>query len=111
MSQPVTQFDKDDLEAIGLVKFDFLGLRTLTVIDRAVKNINRKRSEVGLELIDIEQLALDDQKVYSLICTGYTTGLFQLESRGMQELIQRLRPDHFDELIALVALFLSLIHI
>jgi DNA polymerase-3 subunit alpha len=105
MSQPVTQFDKDDLEAIGLVKFDFLGLRTLTVIDRAVKNINRKRSEVGLELIDIEQLALDDQKVYSLICTGYTTGLFQLESRGMQELIQRLRPDHFDELIALVALF------
>ena len=105
MSQPVTQFDKDDLEAIGLVKFDFLGLRTLTVIDWAVKNINRKQSAAGLELIDIEQLALDDSKVYSLVCTGYTTGLFQLESRGMQELIQRLRPDHFDELIALVALF------
>ena len=105
MSQPVTQFDKDDLEAIGLVKFDFLGLRTLTVIDWTVKNINRKQSAAGLELIDIEQLALGDSKVYSLICTGYTTGLFQLESRGMQELIQRLRPDHFDELIALVALF------
>ncbi len=105
MSQPVTQFDKDDLEAIGLVKFDFLGLRTLTVIDWAIKDINRKRSAAGFELIDIEQLALDDAKVYSLICTGHTTGLFQLESRGMQELIQRLRPDHFDELIALVALF------
>jgi DNA polymerase-3 subunit alpha len=105
MSQPVTQYDKDDLEAIGLVKFDFLGLRTLTVIDWSVKNINLKRSDTGRELIDIEQLALDDQKVYSLICTGYTTGLFQLESRGMQELIQRLMPDHFDELIALVALF------
>ena len=89
MSQPVTQYDKDDLEAIGLVKFDFLGLRTLTVIDWSVKNINLKRSDTGRELIDIEQLALDDQKVYSLICTGYTTGLFQLESRGMQELIQR----------------------
>ena len=105
MSQPVTQFDKDDLEAIGLVKFDFLGLRTLPVIDWAVKNINRKQSAAGLELVDIDQLVLDDAKVYSLICTGHTTGLFQLESRGMQELIQRLRPDHFDELIALVALF------
>ncbi|SVD37102.1 uncharacterized protein METZ01_LOCUS389956, partial [marine metagenome] len=105
MTQAVTQFDKDDLEAIGLVKFDFLGLRTLTVIDWAIRLVNETRAKKGQEPIDLEQLSPDDPKVYRLICTGRTTALFQLESRGMQELIQRLHPDHFDELVALVALF------
>ena len=105
MSQAVTQFDKDDLESIGLVKFDFLGLRTLTVIDWAVKLINHDRVEAGETELDLERLEPNDPDVYKLICTGRTTALFQLESRGMQELIQRLRPDRFDELVALVALF------
>tara|TARA_Y100000031_G_scaffold49031_1_gene56263 strand:- start:609 stop:4127 length:3519 start_codon:yes stop_codon:yes gene_type:complete len=105
MGQAVTQFDKDDLEAIGLVKFDFLGLRTLTVIDWALAAVNEYRRQQGEEPVQLGQLALDDAKVYRLICTGHTTALFQLESRGMQELIKRLQPDRFEELIALVALF------
>jgi len=105
MTQAVTQFDKDDLEAIGLVKFDFLGLRTLTVIDWAIGLVNETRAKQGQDAIDLEQLPADDPEVYRLICTGRTTALFQLESRGMQELIQRLQPDHFEELVALVALF------
>ena len=105
MTQPVTQFDKDDLEAIGLVKFDFLGLRTLTIIDWALDLVNARRAKSGEDPIVLDSLELDDPKVYRLICTGRTTALFQLESRGMQELIQRLKPDHFEELVALVALF------
>ena len=105
MAQPVTQFDKDDLEVIGLVKFDFLGLRTLTVIDWAMKEVNRVRKKLSLEAMNIEDVPLDDAKVYAAVSSGHTTALFQLESRGMQELIQRLKPDHFEELIALVALF------
>ena len=105
MAQAVTQFDKDDLEAIGLVKFDFLGLRTLTVIDWATSLANETRQKKGEPPIDLEALTPDDSKVYRLICTGKTTALFQLESRGMQELIQRLQPDQFEELVALVALF------
>ena len=105
MTQPVTQFDKDDLEAIGLVKFDFLGLRTLTIIDWAVALVNEQRRTGGEQPVLLDMLEPDDANVYDLICTGRTTALFQLESRGMQELIQRLRPDHFDELVALVALF------
>ena len=105
MAQPVTQFDKDDLETIGLVKFDFLGLRTLTVIDWAMKEVNRVRKTLSLEAINLEDVPLDDPKVYAAVSSGHTTALFQLESRGMQELIQRLKPDHFEELIALVALF------
>ena len=105
MTQPVTQFDKDDLEAIGLVKFDFLGLRTLTIIDWALDRVNDRRARSGEDPIVLDSLELDDPKVYRLICTGRTTALFQLESRGMQELIQRLKPDHFEELVALVALF------
>ena len=105
MTQAVTQFDKDDLEAIGLVKFDFLGLRTLTVIDWATRLVNEARQMRGDPPIDLESLTPDDPEVYRLICTGKTTALFQLESRGMQELIQRLQPDRFDELTALVALF------
>ena len=105
MTQAVTQFDKDDLEAIGLVKFDFLGLRTLTVLNWATALVNESRAKKGQAPVDLEQLAPDDPEVYRLICTGRTTALFQLESRGMQELIQRLQPDHFEELVALVALF------
>ena len=105
MTQAVTQFDKDDLESIGLVKFDFLGLRTLTVIDWATRLVNETRQKRGESPMDLESLAPDDPDVYRLICTGKTTALFQLESRGMQELIQRLQPDRFDELTALVALF------
>ncbi len=101
MSQPVTQYDKDDLEAIGLVKFDFLGLRTLTVIHNAVKLVNEHRAEP----LVIEQLALDDKPTFELIKSGRTTGVFQLESRGMKEIITRLLPDRFEDLVALVALF------
>ena len=104
MSQAVTQFDKDDLESLGLVKFDFLGLRTLTVIDWTVLTINS--SDVGKgDGFDIEALALDDAPTFDLIRTGRATGLFQLESRGMQDLIRRLQPSSFEDLIALVALF------
>ena len=99
----VSQFDKDDVETAGLVKFDFLGLRTLTVIDWAVKMINGRKN-CG-EPIVIDALPLDDGAVYSLLQKGETTALFQLESRGMKELIKKLRPSTFEDIIALVALF------
>ncbi len=101
----VTQFDKDDVEAAGLVKFDFLGLRTLTIIDRAVKNIDAIRAAVGEPPLIIEQLPMDDAATYTLLKSGRTTAVFQLESRGMQDLIRRLRPDRFEDVVALVALF------
>ena len=101
----VTQFDKDDVEAAGLVKFDFLGLRTLTVIDRAVKIINARRAETGEALLDICQLPMDDKATYDLMAEAKTTAVFQLESRGMKDLIRRLKPDRFEDIVALVALF------
>ncbi len=94
----VTQLDKDDIETIGLVKFDFLGLRTLTIIDWALKTIADSS-------IDITTIPLDDPKVYELLKDCNTTAVFQLESRGMKDLIKRLQPDKFDEIVALVALF------
>ncbi len=100
----VTQFDKDDVEAVGLVKFDFLGLRTLTIIDWAVKHINRGR-KVDEEQLDITRLTLDDPKVFKLLQAANTTAVFQLESRGMKDLISRLQPDSFEDVVALVALF------
>ena len=103
--QLVTQLDKDDVEAIGLVKFDFLGLRTLTIIDKAVKTINAARAAAGEAPLDIAQLPIDDPKAYALLKSCKTTALFQLESRGMKDLIQRLKPDNFEEIVALVALF------
>lgn len=103
--QAVSQFDKDDLEAIGLVKFDFLGLRNLTIIDKAVKTINAQRKELGETPLVIEQLPIDDEQTYGLLKSCKTTALFQLESRGMKDLILRLKPDNFEEIIALVALF------
>jgi DNA polymerase III subunit alpha len=100
----VTQFDKDDVEAAGLVKFDFLGLRTLTIIDRAVALINRQRP-AGSAPLDIGTLPMDDPKSYALLKSCRTTAVFQLESRGMKDLIRRLQPDCFEEIVALVALF------
>ena len=101
----VTQFDMSDVEDIGLVKFDFLGLRTLTIIDWALKDINRIRKNNGESIIDIRKIKLDDALTYNLIQSTKTTAVFQLESDGMKKLIKRLKPDKFDDLIALVALF------
>ncbi|MEJ2675983.1 MAG: DNA polymerase III subunit alpha, partial [Acidihalobacter sp.] len=100
----VTQFDKDDVESIGLVKFDFLGLRTLTIIDWAVQNIDRRRGE-GEEPLNVNLLPLDDVATYDLLKRHQTTAVFQLESNGMQELIKRLQPDNFEDIVALVALY------
>ncbi|MDX9740175.1 MAG: DNA polymerase III subunit alpha [Gammaproteobacteria bacterium] len=97
---PVTQFDKDDVESVGLVKFDFLGLRTLTIIDRTVKTVNARGGA-----IEIESLPMDDQATFDLLKRCATTAIFQLESRGMKDLIKRLQPDCFEDITALVALF------
>ena len=101
----VTQFDKDDVEAVGLVKFDFLGLRTLTIIDWAVKAINVRRERAGIEPVDIIALPLDDPDTYALLSKGQTTAVFQFESRGMKEYIRKLQPSTFEDLIALAALY------
>jgi DNA polymerase-3 subunit alpha len=101
----VTQFDKDDVEAVGLVKFDFLGLRTLTIIDWALQDINAKQQKLGKPLVDITTIPRDDPASYKLLTNAQTTAVFQLESRGMKELIKKLKPDCFDDIIALVALF------
>ena len=100
----VSQFDKDDVERVGLVKFDFLGLRTLTIIERAVQNIRRAQKADGPAL-DIRRIPLDDPETYALLRRQETTAVFQLESRGMKDLIKRLQPDNFEEIVALVALF------
>ena len=100
----VTQFDKNDVETAGLVKFDFLGLRTLTIIDWAVKMINEQKAAAD-KPVDINSLPLDDEFVYRLLQRGETTAVFQLEARGMKELIKRLVPNCFEDIIALVALF------
>lgn len=101
----VSQYDKDDVESVGLVKFDFLGLKTLTVIDWAVKNVKALLPAIEAEKIDLNQIPLDDKASYDLLKRCETTAVFQLESRGMKELIKRLQPDNFEEIIALVALF------
>jgi len=104
-SHPITQFDKDDVEAVGLVKFDFLGLKTLTIIDRALRVINQTRSEQNEPPIDISLIPLNDVKTFKLLKAYQSTAVFQLESHGMRDLIKRLQPDCFEDLIALVALF------
>ena len=101
----VTQYDKNDVEDAGLVKFDFLGLRTLTIIAWALKMINPRRLQRGESELDINHIPLDDPNVFSLLQNADTTAVFQLESRGMKDLIKRLRPDTFEDIIALVALF------
>ncbi len=97
----VTQFDKDDVEAVGLVKFDFLGLRTLTIIDWAIKMIDQQ----GGEPLDINKIAMDDPEAFSLLQACQTTAVFQLESSGMKEMIGKLQPDCFEDIVALVALY------
>ena len=101
----VTQFDKNDVEAAGLVKFDFLGLRTLTIIDWALKIINPRLAVAGKPVIDIAHIPLDDQAAFDLLQQSKTTAVFQLESRGMKDLVTRLQPDCLEDMIALVALF------
>ncbi|NNC77870.1 MAG: DNA polymerase III subunit alpha, partial [Woeseiaceae bacterium] len=98
----VTQLDKDDVEAMGLVKFDFLGLKTLTIIDWAVRIINERLPE---KPVAIDQLPMQDKKTFHLLQKTQTAAVFQLESSGMRDLIKRMRPDQFDDLVALVALF------
>ena len=97
----VTQFDKDDAESIGLIKFDFLGLKTLTVIQNTVELINFSADSP----IDIKKITLEDKKTFSLLSSARTIGIFQLESPGMRDLIERMQPSRFEDIIALVALF------
>src|SRR5499427_1964479 len=101
----LSQLDKDDLESIGLIKFDFLGLKTLTVIDKALAGINAERAARGETPIDIDAIPMDDGKTYELLRHCRTTAVFQLESLGMRDLIKKLQPDRFDDLTAIVALF------
>ncbi|MBY6205700.1 DNA polymerase III subunit alpha [Halomonas denitrificans] len=101
----VTQFDKNDVEAVGLVKFDFLGLRNLTIIDWAMKSVNRARRQAGEDPIDLEALPLEDDETFRLLQKAHTTAVFQLESRGMKDLLRKLVPDSFDDIVAAVALF------
>ncbi len=99
----VAQFDKDDVEAAGLVKFDFLGLRNLTVIEDAVQHINaRIKSETPL---DISRIALDDPKAYSIFANANTTAVFQFESVGMKKMLKEAKPSKFEEIIAFVSLY------
>ncbi len=101
-SNLVTQYDKNDVESAGLVKFDFLGLRTLTIIDWAIKSINADQHN---KPIDLAKLSMNDAAVFAMLERGETTAVFQLESRGMKDLMKRLRPSNFEDIIALVALF------
>ena len=97
---PSTQFDMYSAENAGLIKFDFLGLKTLTVINRAQKLINKKVKNFKIENIDF-----DDQKVFELLSSGNTVGLFQVESAGMREALLQMKPNHIEDIIALVALY------
>ncbi|MEJ7728327.1 MAG: DNA polymerase III subunit alpha [Polyangiaceae bacterium] len=101
----VTQYDKDDVEAAGLVKFDFLGLKTLTVIDIAVRLINARPDHGEQKKFEPEKIALTDAATFQLLQSGETTGVFQLESSGMQQLFKDLRPDAFEDIVAAVALY------
>ncbi|AJR07649.1 DNA polymerase III subunit alpha [Photobacterium gaetbulicola Gung47] len=104
-ANPVTQFDKNDVETAGLVKFDFLGLRTLTIIDWALGMINPRLEAQGKEPVNIAAIPMDDAKSFAMLQRSESTAVFQLESRGMKDLIKRLQPDCFEDMIALVALF------
>ncbi|WP_085315621.1 DNA polymerase III subunit alpha [Derxia lacustris] len=101
-SNVVSQYDKDDVEAVGLVKFDFLGLTTLTILDWAVRYIHRRP---GHEQFDLSQTPLDDAGAFEVLKTANTVAVFQLESRGMQDMLIKARPDKFEDIIALVALY------
>ena len=97
---PSTQYDMYSSENAGLVKFDLLGLKTLTVIDKTIKRLKLKNIN-----LDISKINLEDRKVFYLLSTGETTGLFQLESTGMRRSIKQMKPNKFDDIIALVALY------
>ncbi len=100
-----TQFDMKDIESVGLQKFDFLGLKTLTVINKALIEINKSRSKINLEPIDIDEIDLEDKGTFDLLQKGLSTAVFQLESRGIKEYIVKLKPNNFEDIIALVALY------
>jgi DNA polymerase-3 subunit alpha len=100
----VTQFDKDDLERVGLVKFDILGLRTLTIVNRTEQRINANR-DTGQDVFCIDNISFKDVHTFDVLKSGHTAGVFQLESPGMRDLIRKLKPDRFEDIIALVALF------
>ncbi len=100
----VTQFDMNSIEKLGYVKFDFLGLKTLTIIDKAVKYI-RRNQEDGNEKFEIQNIPLDDPETYALFCEGNTMGVFQVESVGMKDLLAKLRPSEFEDIIAALALY------
>ncbi len=100
LTLPSTQFDMYSSENAGLVKFDLLGLKTLTVIDNTIKRLKFKKID-----LDISKINHNDEKVFSMLSTGETTGLFQLESAGMREAIKQMKPNKFDDIIALVALY------
>ncbi len=106
----VSQFDKDDVEAVGLVKFDFLGLTTLTILDWTVRFIRNRVSAVGDQErsetpLTLEAIPLDDADAYKIFSLANTTAVFQFESRGMRDLVKKARPDRFEDIIALVALY------
>ena len=101
----VSQYDKDDVEAVGLVKFDFLGLRTLTILDMALDNANKQRAENDLPPLSFATLPIDDKPTFQLLKTANTTAVFQLESRGMKDMLKQAMPDCFEDIIALVALY------
>ena len=111
--ETVTQFPMNDIEKIGLIKFDFLGLKTLTVINRAVEMIRQnhaslsRKDSTGQEgaVFSIENIPLNDPMTYALLSSGTTTGIFQLESTGMRDLLKKIRPESFEDLIAILALF------
>ncbi len=95
-----TQFDMLSTEKVGLLKFDFLGLKTLTVLEKTVQLIKQQG-----KVLNLSEIPLDDEETYRLLCSGETTGIFQLESRGMRDILIRLQPNRFEDLIALVALY------
>ncbi|HFB66748.1 MAG TPA: DNA polymerase III subunit alpha [Aeromonadales bacterium] len=101
----VAQFDKDDVEAVGLVKFDFLGLKTLTIIDWAIKTLNRTHPDFIDNPLSIDEISLQDEATFMLLQRGDTTAVFQLESAGMKKLIKQLKPNTFEDIVALVALY------
>lgn len=101
----VSQYDKDDVEAVGLVKFDFLGLRTLTILDMALDNANKQRIADALPPLSFTTLPIDDKPTFQLLKTANTTAVFQLESRGMKDMLKQAMPDCFEDIIALVALY------
>ncbi len=96
-----TQFVMEDLDLVGMLKMDFLGLRTLTIIDQAIQLVKKSR---GVE-IDIDEIPLDDPKTFELLCAGDTVAVFQLESQGMRDLLRRMKPDQFEDIIAILALY------